>query len=257
MAATVGSPNRAADLVFEDIAPSNGIIEIRFTAARTSDGDKTVRGEAFVQALEIGLGRGGKGAKPISLPAATTTGNLLLNAGFEDTGAGVLGGRGVNIPLADWNCQFLGPAQSYLWQEADYVQHPDWGLPEYHAGKGAIRTHTDTQGHTQIYQEVEVGAQRRCQASVWVRTVDLHGKGFGHHANDSAGLVICELDNHGKLVLQHPKMELKTTAPYTQLKSDFRTTAATAQVRFILDTVINCPYPEGHVTYDDCELRAD
>lgn len=257
VAATVGSPNRAADLVFEDIAPSNGIIEIRFTAARTSDGDKTVRGEAFVQALEIGLGRGGKGAKPISLPAATTTGNLLLNAGFEDTGAGVLGGRGVNIPLADWNCQFLGPAQSYLWQEADYVQHPDWGLPEYHAGKGAIRTHTDTQGHTQIYQEVEVGAQRRCQASVWVRAADLHGKGFGHHANDSAGLVICELDNHGKLVLQHPKMELKTTAPYTQLKSDFRTTAATAQVRFILDTVINCPYPEGHVTYDDCELRAD
>jgi len=257
VAATAGGSEHAVDLVFNDIAPTNGVIEIRFTAARTSEGDKTVRGEAFVQALEIGPGRGGKGTKPISVSAATTTGNLLLNAGFEDTVAGLPGGSGVNVPLAEWNCQFLGPSPSYIWQEADYEQHPDWGLPEFHAGKGAIRTHTDAQGHTQIYQNVEVGPQRRCNASVWVRAADLRGKGFGHHTNDSAGLVICELGNHGEVVRQHPKIELKTAVPYTQLKCDFRTTAATAQVRFILDTVIHCPYAEGHVTYDDCELRTD
>jgi hypothetical protein len=35
-----------------------------------SDGDKAVRGEAFVQALEIGPGHGGSGARPVSVPAA-------------------------------------------------------------------------------------------------------------------------------------------------------------------------------------------
>jgi len=70
VAATAGGPDRAVDLVFNDLAPRNGVIEIRFTAARTSDGDKSGRGEALVQALEIGPGKGGRGAKPISFPAA-------------------------------------------------------------------------------------------------------------------------------------------------------------------------------------------
>jgi len=61
LAATAGGPNRAVDLVFHGIAPTNGVIEIRFTAAR---------GEAFVQALEIGPGKGGNGARPVSVPAA-------------------------------------------------------------------------------------------------------------------------------------------------------------------------------------------
>jgi len=69
-AATAGGLNRAVDLVFNDITPTNGVIEIRFTAARMSDGDKAVRGEAFVQALEIGPGHGGSGARPVSVPAA-------------------------------------------------------------------------------------------------------------------------------------------------------------------------------------------
>jgi hypothetical protein len=37
----------------------------------------------------------------------------------------------------------------------------------------------------------------------------------------------------------------------------FKTGASTAQVRFILDTVIHSPYQEGHVTYDDCSLAQD
>ena len=62
VAATAGAPNRAVDLVFDDIVPVNGVIEIRFTAVPGADG------EAFVQALEVGPGRGGKGATPISVP---------------------------------------------------------------------------------------------------------------------------------------------------------------------------------------------
>jgi hypothetical protein len=68
VAATAGAPNRAVDLVFNDLAPKNGILEIRFTASRISSADTTARGEAFVQALEIGPGAGGQGAKPVCVP---------------------------------------------------------------------------------------------------------------------------------------------------------------------------------------------
>ena len=69
VAATAGGANRAVDLVFNDLTPKNGILEIRFTAARISNTNTTARGEAFVQALEIGPGDGGPGAKPVSVPA--------------------------------------------------------------------------------------------------------------------------------------------------------------------------------------------
>jgi hypothetical protein len=54
VAVTAGAPNKATDLVFSDIAPQNGAIEIRFTASRWAEGDKTAPGEAFVQAIEVG-----------------------------------------------------------------------------------------------------------------------------------------------------------------------------------------------------------
>jgi hypothetical protein len=73
------------DLVFNDLAPTNGIIETRFTASPLDDAGMNERGEAFVQALEIGPGNGGKGARPVSFIATPTTGNLLFNPGFEDT----------------------------------------------------------------------------------------------------------------------------------------------------------------------------
>lgn len=56
VAATAGGPNRAADLVFNDVAPKDGVICLRFSSTR--DGN----GEAFVQAIEIGTDSGGRGA---------------------------------------------------------------------------------------------------------------------------------------------------------------------------------------------------
>jgi hypothetical protein len=50
------------DLVFDDIQPRNGIIEIRLQG-------ETVKGvptEAILQALEVGLGNGGKGSTAVS-----------------------------------------------------------------------------------------------------------------------------------------------------------------------------------------------
>lgn len=256
VAATAGGPNRAVDLVFNKVTPVNGVIEIRLTAARTMDGDKVVRGEAFLQALEIGPGDGGRGAQPVSAPPAPVVGNLLFNSGFEETAGGLVGSAVSVKTLGDWTAEFRGELQSYLWQEADYVRHPEWGLPEFHSGKGAIRTHTDTHGHTRIYQDVEAEPNTRYSASVWVRAADLHGNGFGRNTNDSAGLIIWELDKGGRPVRQHPKIEVKTAGPYKWLQHVFVTTGDTAAVRYILDTVIHCPYTEGHVTYDDCELHA-
>ena len=255
VAATAGGPNRAADLVFNDIAPRNGIIEIRFKGARVMDGEKLVRGEAFVQALELGPGDSGKGAQPVSSSAPEPAGNLLMNPGFEQTEHGATMLRGTQRDVAGWTYEFAGPMKSYIWQERDYVIHPQWGLPEFHSGKGAIRTHCDGNAHTMISQDVEVSPNMACAASVWVRAVDLHGKGFSKDPKDTAGLIICELDNTGKVVQKHPKIEVKKAGPYQQLTARFTTGAATAQVRFILDTIMACGYQEGHVAYDDCSLE--
>lgn len=257
VAATAGGPNRAVDLVFNDIAPRNGIIEVRFKSARVMDGGNLFRGEAFVQALEVGPGDGGKGAQPVSSSAPEAPGHLLTNAGFEETKGGATMLRGMQREIAGWTHQFLGPRRSYIWQEADYVKHPQWGLPEFRSGKGAIRTHSDGNAHTQIAQDVDVAPKRACTASVWVRACDLHGKGFGQDPKDSAGLIILELDDGGKIVQRHAKVEVKKAGPYQQLTHRFTTGASTIQVRFILDTFITCPYQEGHVTYDDCSLMQD
>jgi hypothetical protein len=108
-----------------------------------------------------------------------------------------------------------------------------------------------------ISQDVEAAPKTTYTASVWVRAVDLHGKGFGKDAKDSAGLIVCELNDTGKVIRTHPKVEIKKAGPYQQLTARFTTSPSTAQVRFILDTVIHCPYQEGHVTYDDCSLAQE
>jgi hypothetical protein len=57
IAATAGGFDRAVDLVFNGIQPQNGMISIRFR--------NQSNGEATAQAVEIGPGNGGEGAKPV------------------------------------------------------------------------------------------------------------------------------------------------------------------------------------------------
>ena len=59
VAATAGGLNRAVDLVFDDVEPDHGVIAVRFKGAGG--------GHAAAQAVEIGPGSGGKGAKPVCL----------------------------------------------------------------------------------------------------------------------------------------------------------------------------------------------
>ncbi|HPD28372.1 MAG TPA: malectin domain-containing carbohydrate-binding protein [Phycisphaerae bacterium] len=243
--------NHAVDLVFNDIQPRNGVISIRL---RNDHG-----GEAIVQAIQVGPGDGGRGAEPVSLPPASQpapadrTGGLLLNGGFEEGAVGDLGSLGKSGGGHGWSYVFAGPTVSYIYPESAYSIHPEWGLPKFHSGKEALRTHTDGHGHTVVYQDVSVVAERKYTASVWVRTDDLHGEGFGKDAGDSAGLIIQEIDKKGK-VTSHPKQAVRKAGDFQKVSFTFTTDKRTRTVRFILDTVIACPYDQGHVTYDDCEL---
>ena len=257
VAATAGGSNKAVDLVFNHVTPENGVLKIRFTSQRVAEGDQIVRGEAFVQAIEVGLGSGGRGAVPVASTAAARfgSGNALLNPGFEETRDGTQVLRQGRDERSEWTADLSGSTNCYLWQESAFSQHLDWGAPEFHSGQGAIRVHADVNCHTTIYQDVEVRPDTTYTGSVWVRAADLHGKGFGQSAADSAGLVLVELDDTNKPVCKHDRATLRKAGPYTQLSSTITTGKSTAKVRFMLDTVLHCPYTEGHVTYDDCDLR--
>ena len=142
-----------------------------------------------------------------------------------------------------------------MWGETGFNIHPECGLPKPRTGKEALRTHTDGNGHNVVYQDVAVQPGKAYTASVWVRALDLHGKGFGTSPGDSAGLIIRELDAKGKVLVEHPKAALTKAGDYTRLERTFTASPKTAAVRFILDTVIACKYDQGSVTYDDCALE--
>lgn len=180
--------------------------------------------------------------------------NLLTNAGFEETTSGSLGRMGDRVNLGGWNCLFLSPSQSYAWAEADYIRHPDWGLPEFHSGRQALRTHSDGNGHIVIYQDVLIVPGATYRAGVWVRAVDLQGKGFGRSEGDRASLIIQEMASCGKVIAEHSPVFLREAGPYRELVKEFKATDKTTCVRFILEAVIGCKYDEGHITWDDCSL---
>lgn len=245
--ATAGGKGRAVDLVFNDIQPSHGVIGIRLYG--------TYGGEAIIQAIEVGPGKAEGGVKPKLFKAEEGIGvNLLANPGFEEASGGAYGRLGDKGSMWGWNYVFLSPSQSYIWEEADYVHHPDWGLPEFHSGRQAVRTHSDGNGHTVLYQDVPVVPGGEYRASVWVRAVDLRGKGFGRSEGDRASLIIQEMGPCGKVLFEHEPVSIKEAGPYRELVKEFRATEKTVLVRFILEVVIGCRYDEGHITWDDASL---
>ncbi|HQK95165.1 MAG TPA: malectin domain-containing carbohydrate-binding protein [Armatimonadota bacterium] len=248
VAATAGGLFRAVDLVFEGVQPTSGVIALRFRAWT---------GEAMVQAIEVGPGPGGSGATPMTATVCEPAGaNLLANPEFEEGGPMTLGRMGDAGSAAGWRWLFASPTQSYVWVESGFNIHPECGLPHPRTGKDAERTHTDSNGHTVLFQEVAVRPDTAYRASVWVRAVDLHGKGFGSSPGDSAGLIVLELDAGGGVVAEHKKVAVTRACDYFELVREFTTKPNTARIRFVLDTVIGGRYDEGHVTYDDCSLTA-
>lgn len=244
---TAGGKGRAVDIVFNDIQPSHGVIAIRLKG--------TYCREAIIQAIEIGPGRAEEGVKPKFFEyKAEVERNLLVNPGFEEVGGGAVGRMGDRGIMWGWNYLFLSPSQSYIWEEADYIRHPEWGLPEFHSGKNAVRTHSDGDGHTVLYQDVPVVPGGEYRASVWVRAVDLRGKGFGRSEGDRASLIIQEIGPCGKVIFEHEPVSIRDAGPYRELVKKFKVTDKTIIVRFILEVVIGCKYDEGHITWDDCSL---
>ena len=195
--------------------------------------------------------------RPVTSTAAASvgSGNLLLNLGFQETRDGTQVLRQGRDERSEWTAELSGSTNSYIWQESAFSQHLDWGPPEFHSGQGAIRVHADVDCHTTIYQDVEVRPDTTYTGSGWVRAADLHGRGFGQSAADSVGLVLVELDDTNKQVRQHDLVALKKASPYTQLSCTITTGKTTSKVRFMLDTVLNCLYTKGHVTYDDCDFH--
>ena len=213
---------------------------------------------AMIQAIEVGPGTASGGAKPVAFPFPPDR-NRLADPGFEEPMPGIIGSGGQGYSGAarmPWSYLFLGPNQGVIFPESAYAIHPDWGLPKPRSGKDAVRTMAmEKDAHTQVYQDLAAVAQTSYRASVWVQAVDLHGKGFGTHAGDAAGLRVIEMDAAGKVLVEHPLVAVTKAGGYQQLSQPLTTTANTAKLRFLLDTVIGCRYDQGHVTYDDCTLR--
>lgn len=238
---------RALALSFPTEAQS-GTVSVRLTGQSGA--------EAIVQAMEVLPGRipGGRPPVLVARPPRATD-NLLANGGFETTVGGTVGRLGDRVPFSGWTYVFASHRQSYIWAETDYVQHPHLGMPVIRSGKQALRTHTDGDGHTIVFQDVRVEPNTEYLAEAWIHAVDLHGKGFGSGPGDSAGLVIQELDGAGAVVAERPKAETRKAGPWLRVETRFRSTPNTTRARFILDTLQKAHYTEGHVTYDDCALR--
>jgi hypothetical protein len=64
--ATAKGRNKAVDLIFKNIVPRNGIIQIRFKGLPFSKGNSMENSEAFVQAVEVVRNLKSKGASPVS-----------------------------------------------------------------------------------------------------------------------------------------------------------------------------------------------
>jgi hypothetical protein len=70
--ATAGGKNKAADLVYNDIHPENGVVAIRFVGSKVNGCQQ----DAMVQALEIGPGEGGEGSTPKTISSVHASDGL-------------------------------------------------------------------------------------------------------------------------------------------------------------------------------------
>ncbi len=254
VAATAGGPGKAVDLVFNDIEPRNGTIEIRFVGGEIGAAYCLEPAEAFVQAIEVGPGSGGAGATVVSAPAPAIHANILVNPGFED---GLVAKTAATDLVGDakgWSYEFKCQTACRVEGESHSARWDGSGASKMRCGNEALRIvgQDDAGGRVDVYQDVSVSGNAGYAASVWVRAVGC----FGSNASDSAGLRILELNSEGTVVAMHDEVEVKRPTDYKRLSQRFTTSPSTTTLRFVLETMISCGQTKGHVTYDDCELIA-
>ncbi len=240
IAATAGGPDRAFDLVFNKITPRNGVIDIRFTGG---DVERGIIGEASCQALEVGPGSSRGGVTPVTVAAR----NLLRNAGFEqwESAAATASGASQWRYAVDAGCPMtLSRAAVPPGNTGRNVEVAEGDYAARIAGKG----------HSRLCQEVAVRPNSVYRASVFVRAWSARGKAFGNGSNDSAGLLLEELDAGGNVVSQHPNTTVVQAGPYRYVASQVTTRKNTSRLRFVLDTTLTSEASAGSVSYDQCVL---
>jgi len=177
--------------------------------------------------------------------------NLLGNCGFEDgvvnySGTGTGGGFNWNYEMVSGDNAIR--AESYYKGDQWYAAYP-------HTGLEAIRFRTSYGGECKIYQDVDAVASANYTASTWVRAYS-DDLGFGVSPTDIAGVWLQELDGSGNVIndLGDVASVTQANSDFDLLTYDFKTSASTMKVRFILHCNMAADYTHGAVTFDDCGL---
>jgi len=192
--------------------------------------------------------------------APASAANLLVNPGFDDAADAPCVGGSNGSTGTTYNWTWVFPAgYAYLWRETDRAVPYYHGIQACHHSSGISGTTGDAEA--KMYQDVWVEPNSQYTASVNVYgvagldPVNYPGIGFGSASTDTAGLRITEFNSTGGLVLEHPKVELKTaTTDWYPISETFTTQSATRLVRFSCETKIACHWTIGRVVYDDCVL---
>ncbi len=248
IAATARGYRRAADLVVNNVHPVHGVIAVRFVGCYGS--------EAIAQAVEIGPGDGGRGARPVSVRLAP--GNLLRNPGFEQGAPGRDLSPGQSFAAWEWTYENVGEVTAWFQPESYYGR--EWtqlGEPVFASGEQALRTHGEPGVTTRIWQESAVLPGATYEASARVAPASLEGRGFGAGAEDEARIVVEELSADGDIVATHesdPITEAGAYGEFAPLRASFTTRADAARVRFTLTAHQTVGWEHSHVTFDDCAL---
>ncbi len=239
VAATAGGPDRAVDLVFSGIRPEHGAIEIRL---RGGDDQRKLPGEAFVQAVEIGLGPGGRGAGPVTVLAR----NLLCNSGFEEWAAPPAspGPPGPNA----WRIEVPAGSQAT-------VQRTSQAGAEAPAPEGREALHIAGQGTCRVIQEVAVRPQSTYRGSMWA-CIGLAEPlpGSGRVRGPTATLRLEELDPRGQVLASHPAPPMTEPGRWRYLARQVTTTPQTSRMRWLVEATLPDGGPRGWIRLDHAVL---
>ncbi len=243
VAATAGGTQRAVDLVFNNVRPRNGVIDIRFTGGNPEYG---LAGEAFVQGVEVGPGSSEEGAAPVILLGR----NLLDNGGFEqwvtDPDQGV-----ASAPCpAGWRFEADAEGAARLENVAD--DSPEEAGPSPVAeGNGACRVRGS--GRSRLVREVAVCPASAYRASVLVAaTAAPERAGAATPAGVSAELLLEELDSGGQVVARHRRSATPDGPVYRYVALSLTTSPHTARLRFALVTSLPKAAKPYAIRYDQC-----
>ena len=228
VAATANGLNKAVDLVFNNIKPRNGMVEIRFIGGDPKNG---VPGEAFIQAIEVGPGLQGGGGRPVCIKE-----NLLANPGFED---GIKSGAGWRYN-ASGKCRFVA--------ESFFRGTDGSDVMEIGSGKESLRMMSDAVGSGLAYQDILVNPNSDYRASVWVKSGNPMNGG-------AASFAVEEYDSNGKLITRDATDNF-LPVEYKYLVMSGLTKPNTRRLRLILKVVFNGGINQSFA-FDNCVIDGE